>query len=954
MKREDNFEEKTTAEKNDHQAKLSMHHKENKELSKMLSEFSVIFHNTDDGVIVLDEESNITLLNNTAEILTGWSSEEAVGRPIGDVVRLIDYYKNKPCENPVSSAIKTGEPVNLSNSTLLVSRDGSRRFISGKCAPVPGKKNRYKGAVLIFRDITRSRKNEEAVIESDKKYKTILENSYDIIYEVDTTGRILYVNPPCEELTGYTQPELINSNVFDYIHPDDLANTLSVFQKAAANMIREQVTFRARDKSGNYRWLECTGNPYLTTDGEIRGVVITRDITDRVEAREALAKSETLFRAMFENAAIGIALVDLDGRPITANPTLENMLGYSLDELKEMVFTEFTHPEDASKDWEQFQSLIAGEIRHYQMHKRFYRKDGKLIHGWLNVSRVQPGKEGTQFVIATVDDVTDRISAEYELTALNKLMEAVNKFIDLEEVYEIALDTIMKLENIDMAMIYLVDEEKKEAVLETHRNLPEEYLNKASRIPYPRGITWKVINSGQTINIEDAQNDKDIGAAGRALGHHSLLGIPIISGSEAIGVIWFLSYQERKFSEREMRFLYTLGDQFAIAIAKAKMIEELKRKQEQLIQSEKLASIGQLISSIAHEINNPLTPIIGYSQRLLAQNDLDEKQKKSLEIIHNSAQRVFKIIDKLLSFSRKYVPVRTLEDINNLLEKSLEFREYQLKLANIEIDKDLYPDLPKTMVDVHQIQQVFTNIILNAEEAMIESRQKGNLGIKTRLKNKDTIEIVFTDNGPGISKEILGKVFDPFFTTKEPGKGTGLGLFVAYSIMQEHGGVIHASNNQDGGTIFILELPVMGQDQSAPADFQRRTVSDVNAVHAKRVLIVDDEEVVTGLIKTVLEDEDNIVDVATNGRIALDQIKSNQYDLIICDIRMPEVSGMTLYKEIEKSYPELADRVMFITGDPSYETMEFLNHVDNPYIVKPFKVEKFKTYINEIFANDSS
>lgn len=669
--------------------------------------------------------------------------------------------------------------------------------------------------------------------------------------------------------------------------------------------------------------------------------------------KDATQQSDALFRAIYEKAAVGIALVDFNGRPIAVNPALQKILGYTEEELKSMVFTEFTHPEDASKDWELFQELIEGKRELYQMEKRYFHKNGQIVHGLLNVSLIKGLQGNVPFVIASVVDITERMLVEEELTILNKLMQAVHRFLDLEKVYNVALDTVVSMENVDMAMIYIVDEGRKEAIMQAHRNLPEFYIKRASRIPYPKGITWKVINTGSFMNIEDAQKDPDIGPAGRELGHNSLLGIPIFLEDKVIGAIWFLSYKERKFSEKEVRFLTTLGDQIAVAVAKAKMLSEIARTQEQLIQSEKLASIGQLISSIAHEINNPLTPIMGYSQRLLEKNGLDKKEKDSIEIIYNSAQRVFKIIEKLLSFSRKHLPIRSYEDINDLVEQSLEFREYQLKLENIEIIKDLNPKLLKTMLDPNQIQQVFMNILLNAEQAMVESHGRGTIEIKTRLKNDNCIEVSISDDGPGILEEIKRKVFDPFFTTKAPGKGTGLGLSVSYGIIKEHGGEIHFSNNEKEGVTFVIDLPVLtpGVNSSYPDNLV--TQSKLMELINKRVLIVEDEEMIVSLLKSILEETGNIVDIAPNGKEAIDRIDMNQYDLIICDIKMPEINGVQFYDEVQRTKPELTSKFIFMTGDPSNETMDFLDKVGNPYLVKPFKIEKFKSQINEILANYS-
>ncbi len=395
-----------------------------------------------------------------------------------------------------------------------------------------------------------------------------------------------------------------------------------------------------------------------------------------------------------------------------------------------------------------------------------------------------------------------------------------------------------------------------------------------------------------------------------------------------------------------------MGDQIAIAIAKAKMLEEIESTHEKLVQSEKLASLGQMISSIAHEINNPLTPIVGYSQRLLTKPGLDDNEKKSLEIINTSAQRVAKIIEKLLSFSRKYRPQRAYEDINALVKQALEFREYQLKLDNIEVVTDFDSGTPKSMVDSNQLHQVFTNIILNAEQAMSGYRDRGRLKVSTRVKNGGIIEIKFEDNGPGIPKDAIGKIFDPFFTTKEPGKGTGLGLAVAYGIIHEHGGEIRAENREGGGATFVVELPVFQWTAEPGRDNEKRMKVSRGKMNEKRILIVEDEELVVDLIKGVLEHDNITIDNARDGEEALVKTGSGNYDLIVCDIKMPGMSGIAFYDKIKELKPRLAEKVIFITGDPSSETMDFINMTGNEYITKPFKVEKFRSCVYEFLNPD--
>src|SRR3990167_1961819 len=252
------------------------------------------------------------------------------------------------------------------------------------------------------------------------------------------------------------------------------------------------------------------------------------------------------------------------------------------------------------------------------------------------------------------------------------------------------------------------------------------------------------------------------------------------------------------------------------------------------------------------------------------------------------------------------------------------------------------------MVDPNQIQQVFTNIILNAEQAMSESPGHGQLKVQTGIKKKNTIEISFSDDGPGIPKDVIGKVFDPFFTTKEPGKGTGLGLAVAYGIIKEHGGEIHVSSRVEKGTTFVIELPLLEQQVVLECDKEEKIPKIPNTIKGKRILIVEDEEMIIDLVKGVLGKDDSKVEVARNGKEALGKIDTNDYDLIVCDIKMPIMNGIQLYNEIKTRDPGLAHRFIFITGDPSIETIDFINETGNKVITKPFRIEEFEAQINGI------
>ena len=238
-------------------------------------------------------------------------------------------------------------------------------------------------------------------------------------------------------------------------------------------------------------------------------------------------------------------------------------------------------------------------------------------------------------------------------------------------------------------------------------------------------------------------------------------------------------------------------------------ITQQKRIEEHLIVTGRLASIGELSSGLAHELNNPLTSVIGFSQ-LLMEGDVPANIKENLTIIHNEAQRAAEIIKNLLTFARKHAPVKELSQVNTVIEDVLRLRVYEHKLNNIEVEKHLATDLPEIIMDHFQMQQVFLNIIINAEFAMLEAHHRGKLVITTE-KSDNIVKITFADDGSGITEENMEHIFDPFFTTKEVGKGTGLGLSICHGIVTEHGGKIYAISENGQGATFIVELPLNGQ-----------------------------------------------------------------------------------------------------------------------------------------------
>jgi two-component system, NtrC family, sensor kinase len=390
----------------------------------------------------------------------------------------------------------------------------------------------------------------------------------------------------------------------------------------------------------------------------------------------------------------------------------------------------------------------------------------------------------------------------------------------------------------------------------------------------------------------------------------------------------------------------------------AKDISNEKLLQQQLIQSEKLSAIGELISGIAHELNNPLTGVMGYSQLLQLRKDLDDRAKENLLKINNLALRCQKIVQNLLSFARKQKPERTLSDINEILEKTVELRSYELQVNNIEMARELDRNLPKTIADAHQLQQVFLNVLTNAEQAMLEAHGKGHLTIRTHTDTqKSRIIVEVADDGPGIPEKYLTRIFDPFFTTKDVGKGTGLGLSLSYGMMKEHGGDIYARSRMGEGSTFFIELPIITRLQDEPSmapALMPQALQFENLVRGKRILVVDDEKYILDFFVEVFQTLPMSVDTAGDGRIAMNKMLSTQYDLVISDFKMPQMSGRELYGWIKVNRPGLASRIIFVTGDTvSLETRSFFEDNQNRYLAKPFKIEEVKEVIQQALEESS-
>jgi PAS domain S-box-containing protein len=671
-------------------------------------------------------------------------------------------------------------------------------------------------------------------------------------------------------------------------------------------------------------------------------VHVIKDIT---EAKAADERFTSLFNHMHE----GVFVSTPDGKILDCNDAFVRMLGYDSKEdvLKlDVAHSIYVDVEDRNK----FRNEMArqGFVRNFEILLRC--KDGRKIHVIESSVATRAPNGQIERYQGVVLDVTEMKRAEdeirrrnRELYVLNNIAVTFNQSFDLDEILQLIMLQMVELFSTDTAAVYLFDEETSTLAKKSSYGHRTEWAVDSESIALPPEFIASVkANHAEIIDQEHLpQLPQVLQRAVELEGLRSWLWVVLWRKEKILGVLATSSRTAREFSRSEQGVMIAVGRQLATTIEKVqlynetrKAYEDLRRTQEQLLQSEKMSAVGQLISGVAHELNNPLTAILGYTQ-LLESETLEPRVEEFIQKLRKQAQRTQKIVQNLLSFARQHKPKRVHVDLRSVVEDTIALRDYDLKVNNIEVVRDFEAVLPSVVADPHQLEQVYLNIINNAADAMMDSGRGGRLRISIAADNGSVVTS-FHDSGPGIYDP--KHVFDPFYTTKGVGKGTGLGLSICYGIVKEHGGEISAQNHPEGGALLQVRLPVAVGEK--PVSERDRIVARRESRLEGNVLLVDDEEAVLDFEREVLTAAGLKVVTVSSGAEAVECLKEEDFDVLLLDSKMPGTwSSEEVFHWIEQNRPELALRTVCVLSNVSDPRVRaFVDATKIFCLVKPFEV----------------
>jgi two-component system NtrC family sensor kinase len=783
----------------------------------------------------------------------------------------------------------------------------------------------------------------EQALRSQRQWRNTFDSVHDIILAHDGEFRIIKANQVLLESLGRSSAEVIGRSC-ESVLPPGLGKWTGCPYCARGN---EEISEGADPCFGGFSLVSTSS--YSEQGSAQRGTIhIVRDVTERRSAEEK-------YRLLFEQVQEGVYVATPQGRLLDCNDAFVHLLGYERrEELLALNLDEHIRVDAGQRA--AFQEHIEEQnyVRNFEVTMR--RKNGTLLLAAESSFATRDAAGKIERYQGFVLDVTEKRRAEdemrrrnRELNALNAMAVVATQSFDLDEILNLTLRQVVSLFAAESGAVYLSDTDAPIYRRRAAWGPGSRGKSRPAEVSFAEGFGDLVTRSRAEVITAEYLPHLTGAVADfiRSGDDGSWIWVLFWGKERPIGLMGLRSLGEHEYSTGEENLLVAISRQLATTIEKVRLYEEtckayedLRRTQEQLLQSEKMSAVGQLIAGVAHELNNPLTAILGYAQ-LLENEGLNVRAQDYVAKMFKQAQRTHRVVQNLLSFARQRKPERSQVDIRKVMEETLALRDYDLKINHINVEKDLGAEPALVIADPHQIEQVFLNIINNAVDAVLETGRSGKLKIRVYRANGDVCA-QFADDGPGIKDP--KRIFDPFYTTKSVGKGTGLGLSICYGIVKEHGGDITAYNAAEAsavkGAVIEVRLPMAVPSEAMLKAVPLAPPKREGALRG-RVLLVEDEEAVLEFEREVLAGAGADVVTASTSEDVKTRLLSEPFDAVIMNGKMPaDWHAKDAFAWLQENCPDMVGHILFTFSDglAQGEESAFLRENNILHLVKPFEV----------------